>query len=134
MAIKEWFLTIFQCFNPDSYRDLMHRNIVHAIIYFFFVLAASFIVMILLFTPTIFRLGNIVDERFSGINGSINISYNINEPFVLTKSPLVRFDNKANFSDEKFLVTDDSIIYKQFILFGSPKIHDISSNDSHSHG
>jgi hypothetical protein len=128
MTFKEWLLTIFQCFNPDSYKDLIHRNIVHAIAYFFFVLAASFIVMTLLFIPAISRFNSVVDKRFSGIDGNINISYNIHEPFVFIQSPLVRFDNSANFTDERFLVTDDSIIYKRFILFGSPKIQDITTD------
>lgn len=137
MDIKKNFLTILKSINPYSYDELVDRRFSDAIKYLIFVLIVATTISLVLFVPKLFFMTEDIRLAYDNFDSaSINAEYSFNQSFILIDDPIIRFDHNNSMGDETALITDDSLYYRKFLLFGPVtsiqinKIVDLKSGDS----
>jgi hypothetical protein len=122
MDLKNYFYTIFRSLNPESYVELTDHDVGRAIKYFFFVILISSVIMFLLFIPAMWDTSSLLNEKVKNFdNLDINFSIKLGESFILLDDPLIRVSDSANsinITNEKLLVTEEGVAYRQFFFFG----------------
>ena len=122
MTPKEYFYTIFKSLNPESYSELVGKSMGDAIKYFFFITTFSILMMFILFIPGIINFQSSMESKFSNFDSmTVNYSFQLKQPFNLLDDPLIKVaDDNYSMSNERVLITDEAIFYKQFLFFGKP--------------
>ena len=130
MGLKQLFYTIFKSVNPDSYDELNEQSIPYALKYFFFITFISILVMFILFIPIFFSFPAFFDQKTANFEKlDLNLSFALKEPINLLSDPLIRVGNPDdNITDARLLITEDSIYYKSFFLFGKTKSIPLETN------
>jgi hypothetical protein len=123
MELKQLFHTIFKSLNPESHKELHERTFGYAFKYFFFILLLSMVLMMVLFIPKFLSLPAAIEgdtQNFERMD--INFSFSLLQSFNMLEDPLVKIEKKGvNFTDEKILITEEGIYYKQYFFFGNPR-------------
>ncbi|HIH31126.1 TPA: hypothetical protein HA235_00310 [Candidatus Woesearchaeota archaeon] len=131
MQFKEYFYTLFKSLNPESYSELSERKLSEAFKYFLFIFIASFIVMLLLFIPSLLAFNSFWEQKSVNLNQfELDASINVNNGFYLLKDPSIKIDKSdANFTDARVMITEDSIHYRSLFFFGKTKVLPLPSYD-----
>ncbi len=120
MTLKEKFYTIFKTFNPDSYNDLHTHDYKQIGSYMLFIVIFAVILSVILFIPTIIQTDDFVKEQSTHFdNATISFVFTLKEPFTLLDDPVIGVDKDYhNLTNERVLITENNIYYKQFFFFG----------------
>lgn len=120
MTFKDMFYTLFKTFNPDSYKELTEYPFSKAMKYFGFILFWSLIIMSLLFIPSLLAFPKFWQSTTTHFdNLALNYDVSVKNSFNILNDPLIKISkDKVNMTDERLLVTEEALYYKQFFFFG----------------
>jgi hypothetical protein len=123
MELKHLFYTLFKSLNPESHRELHERTFGYAFKYFFFILVVSMILMMLLFIPKFLSWpSDIAQESRNFEKMDVNFTFSLLKSFNIMEDPLVKVEKKGvNFTNEKILMTEEGIYYRQYFFFGASR-------------
>lgn len=124
MEWKEYFSLFAKSFNPRSYGFLADRFLADTLRYGLFLFVFSFGIMLILFIPILATLSSDLQEKANQIDDfSLDGHVTLTRPVVIIKDPLVLMDfNRTYPTDEKVLITKDSLFFKKYYWFGDEQV------------
>ncbi len=120
MTIKDMFNTLIKTFNPDSYKELDEYPFSKTMKYFGFILFWSLVVMFLLFIPALISFPSFWQDTTSHFDKlELNYDVSVKDTFNVLNDPMIRISkDRINLTNERLLITENSVYYKQFFFFG----------------
>ena len=117
MGLRNFFQTMLKTLNPSAYEELNEMKMSSAINYYFSMVLFAFIVMCILFLPTMFMLPQTIQEDLGRFNEfDIEITEEMNSAIYIPEDyPIVTIDTSKEYQDIKYgnlLVTKGAIFYK----------------------
>lgn len=118
----EFFFTILNVFNPNSYTELSHRTMRNVISYFISILFLSYVLMILISLPLFASFQTHLDKEFSKFDEfTIDLNISMNKPIYINQLNMgIDATGDKNLTNENILITKNYIQTKPLICFFKP--------------
>ena len=136
--MKEFIKEVYQCFHPEKASFIVDRPAKKAIWFFTKALFFSFILMGLLFIPSLFKLPSAISEEIGKFE-SLSFSGNATTSAPITipdKDPLIRIDTTSKeiiMKTERLLVTKDAV-YTRILTTNNITIEELKNPSEHKAG